>query len=105
MAETTLVSLEEGVAGVCPKGQWHLCRPPGLSLRAVDGSHSSTNLVLRADLMQEHRRGTTLMIHWLRLHASTGGGTGSIPTWETKIPHVTGHGQIQNHDLSSASIS
>ena len=94
VAETTLVSLEEGVAGACPKGQWHLCMPPGISLRAVDGGHSSTNHVLRADLMQEPRRGTTLLIQWLGLHASTGGGTGSSPTWETKIPHAPGHGQI-----------
>ena len=94
LAETTLVSLEEAVAGVCPKGQWCLCGLPGLSLGAVDGAHSSTCRVLRTNLMQEHREGTALMIQWLGLHASPGQGTGFIPTWETKIPHATGHGQI-----------
>ena len=33
------------------------------------------------------------MVQWLRLHASNGGGTGSIPGWGTKIPHATWHGQ------------
>ena len=94
LAETTLVSLEEAVAGVCPKGHWCLCRLPGLSLGAVGGAHSSTCHVLRTNLMQEHREGTALMIQWLRLHASPGQGTGLIPTWETKIPHATGCGQI-----------
>ena len=28
------------------------------------------------------------MVQWLRLHASTAGGTGSIPGWGTKIPHA-----------------
>ena len=32
--------------------------------------------------------GTFLVVQWLRLHASNAGGTGSIPSWGTKIPHV-----------------
>ena len=28
------------------------------------------------------------MVQWLRLSASTAGGTGSIPGWETKILHA-----------------
>ena len=28
------------------------------------------------------------MVHWLGLHASTAGGTASIPGWGTKIPHA-----------------
>ena len=27
-------------------------------------------------------------VQWLRLHASTAGGTGSIPGWGTKIPQA-----------------
>ena len=30
------------------------------------------------------------MVQWLRLHASTAGGMGSIPGQEIEIPHVTG---------------
>ena len=30
--------------------------------------------------------GTSLLVWWLRLHTSTGGGTGSVPDWGTKIP-------------------
>ena len=32
---------------------------------------------------------TSLVVQWLRLHASTAGGTGSIPGQGTKIPHAT----------------
>ena len=32
--------------------------------------------------------GTSLAIQWLRLRASTEGGTGLIPGWGTKIPHA-----------------
>ena len=33
------------------------------------------------------------MVQWLRLHASTAGGMGSIPGQGTKIPHALRHGQ------------
>ena len=32
--------------------------------------------------------GTSLVVQWLRLRASTVGGMGSIPVWGTKIPHA-----------------
>ena len=32
--------------------------------------------------------GTSLVIQWLRLYASTAGGMGLIPGWGTKIPHA-----------------
>ena len=32
---------------------------------------------------------TSLVVQWLRLHASTAGGTGSIPGQGAKIPHPT----------------
>ena len=35
-------------------------------------------------------RGTSLVVQWLRLYASTAGGTGSIPCQGTKILHDTG---------------
>ena len=37
--------------------------------------------------------GTSLVVQWLRLHASNAGGTGSIPGWGTKIPHALWSGQ------------
>ena len=33
--------------------------------------------------------GTSLAVQWLRLHASTAGGTDLIPGQGTKIPHAT----------------
>ena len=33
------------------------------------------------------------MVQWLGLHASTTGGTGSLPGWGTKVPHATLRGQ------------
>ena len=35
--------------------------------------------------------GTSLVIQWLRLHASTARGTGVIPGQGTKIPHAMLH--------------
>ena len=32
--------------------------------------------------------GTFLVVQWLRLHASTAGGMGSIPGWGTKMLHA-----------------
>ena len=33
--------------------------------------------------------GASLVVQWVRLHASTTEGTGLIPGWGTKIPHAT----------------
>ena len=40
-------------------------------------------------------RGTSLVVQWLSLHASTAGGTGWIPVWGTKIPHAAWCSQKQ----------
>ena len=45
------------------------------------------------DLQKDLLAGISLMIEWLRLHASNAGGAGSIPGQGTKIPHAMGHGQ------------
>ena len=37
----------------------------------------------------------SLAVQWLRLCASTAGGTGLIPGWGTKTPHALWHGQKQ----------
>ena len=37
--------------------------------------------------------GTSLVVHWLRIRASTGGGTGLIPDQGTKIPNAAQCGQ------------
>jgi len=37
--------------------------------------------------------GNSLVVQWLRLPASTAGGTDWIPSWGTKIPHAAQHGQ------------
>ena len=38
------------------------------------------------------RGGTSLVVQWLRLHASNAGGEGSIPGLGTEIPHALGCG-------------
>ena len=43
-------------------------------------------------------RGTSLVVQWLRLYASTAGGTGSIPCQGTKILHVACQGQKKKKD-------
>ena len=50
-----------------------------------------SNLVKETDIqVQEAQRVPNKMmaVQWLGLHASTAGGMGSIPGWETKIPHA-----------------
>ena len=43
--------------------------------------------------LQNISRGNSLVVQWLRLHASTAGGAGSIPGRGTKIPHAARYGQ------------
>ena len=45
-------------------------------------------------------RGTSLAVQWLRLHASTAGGAGSIPGRGTKIPHAAWHSQKNEKENS-----
>ena len=37
--------------------------------------------------------GTSLVVQWLRLHASNAGGVGSVPGWGTEIPYAMGYGK------------
>ena len=42
-----------------------------------------------------------MVVQWLRFHAPTAGGRGSIPGRGTKIPHVTcGSQKIKTKDFS-----
>ena len=45
--------------------------------------------------------GTSLVIQWLTLHASTAGGTGLIPGQGSKISHATRCGQIQINKIKN----
>ena len=42
----------------------------------------------RLNIQEKVELGTSLVVQWLRLHASNAGGTGSVPGKGTKIPHV-----------------
>ena len=42
--------------------------------------------------------GTSLVVQWLRLHASPEGGLSSIPGQGTQIPHAAGCGQNNNNN-------
>ena len=46
--------------------------------------------------------GTSSEVQWLRLHASTAGGKGSIPGQGAKIPHAVGSSQQMKTSFSSA---
>ena len=43
--------------------------------------------------------GNSLMVQWLRLHASSAGDMSSMPGWGTKIPHATWPGQKKKIQL------
>ena len=51
-------------------------------------SHKTTARLSKSDFM-----GTSLVVQWLKLHDFNAGDMGSIPGWETKIPHAVRHGQ------------
>ena len=44
------------------------------------------------------------MVQWFRLSAYTAGGTGSIPGWETKIPHAMLCGQKRKNRITQLKI-
>ena len=46
------------------------------------------------------KQGTSLAVQWLRLHAPSAGGTGSIPGRGSKILCAEGHGQKKNKPTS-----
>ena len=43
--------------------------------------------------LREGTVGTSLVVQWLKLQASSAGGVGSIPGWGSKIPHAARCGQ------------
>ena len=49
---------------------------------------------------QSQLQGTPLVVQWLRLHASTAGGTGLIPGWRTKSPAYP-HSQKKKEQVGS----
>ena len=48
--------------------------------------------------------GTSQVVQWLRLHASTAGGQSSISGWGVKIPHATSCGQKKKKDLREVKV-
>jgi len=52
-------------------------------------NHHDTKL----ECIKKRRKVASLAVQWLRLHAFTGVGTGSIPNWGTKISLATWRSQ------------
>ena len=50
--------------------------------------HSLEKWLILGLRIQKLKARTSLVVQWLRLHASTSGSTGSIPSQETKILHA-----------------
>ena len=48
----------------------------------------------------KNKRGTSLVVQWLRLHASNAGGVGLIPGWGTKIWHAVWQNQNKKFKIS-----
>ena len=48
--------------------------------------------------------GSSLVVQWLGLCASTAGGTGSTPGQGTEIPHATWHGKKKKEMLSRKEV-
>ena len=68
--------------GIRREGQVSLRKEPG-------GSASRRpNTCHIYSLVEMTSQGISLVVQWLRLHASSAGGLGSIPGQGTKIPHA-----------------
>ena len=50
-------------------------------------------------ILRKRKKGTSLAVQWLRICASTAGGTGSVPGWGTKIPHAARCGQKKERNI------
>ena len=61
-----------------------------------------SEILIEEALKKKSSSGTSLAVQWLRLHASTAGGAGSIPGWGTKILHAVRRGQKKKEKKSSA---
>ena len=61
------------------------------------GSHIQT--------IKNKSQGTSLVVQWVRLGASTTGGTSSIPGQGTKIPHAMWQGQKKKIKIRARSAS
>ena len=48
--------------------------------------------------------GTSLVVQWLGLCASTTGGTGLIPGWGTRILHATWRGQKKKKKIETRNV-
>ena len=48
---------------------------------------NTSHVNFQASLRKTQKTGTSVVVQWLRLRASTAGGTGLILGWEAKIPH------------------
>ena len=71
--------------------QWLLYQsaptPPSIHTAAAEFAECKSEhipLCLKSPRFQ----GTSLVVQWLRLSSSNAGGVGSIPGWETKMPHA-----------------
>ena len=56
-------------------------------LQLVQRARTSQKREVNKSTINNYNRGTSLVVQWLRLHASTAGGTGSVPGRGTKITH------------------
>lgn len=84
--------------GVCLSHQ--VCAvsfPESLSCQPWSSATLSTVAILRARNRKHFFKipflGTTLVVHWLGLRASTAADAGSIPGQGIQIPHAVQHGQ------------
>lgn len=51
------------------------------------------------------RKGTYLVVHWLRLHSPTAKGTGSISGLRTEILHAGGFGRIEKKKKNEKKVT
>ena len=61
--------------------------------KAISEEFQELKINMKLQIKNMAQEGTSLAVQWLRFCGSNAGGTGSIPSWETKIPHTAWYGQ------------
>ena len=61
--------------------------------KAISEDLQELKINMKLQIKNTAQEGTSLAVQWLRLCGFNAGGTGSIPSWETKIPHAAWYGQ------------
>ena len=69
--------------------------------KAISQDFQELKINMKLQVKNTPQEGSSLAVQCLRLCGSNAGGTGSTPSWETKIPHAAWCGQKVKNNLNT----